>query len=140
MLKWGLWKSQRWALLWAVLILILCNLPLPEKEVDGQGFLFKGADKLAHTGFFYVLTVLLFYGKIKYQHTYYFRSLTIFKILLITIGLGGGIELLQWKIFTYRSAEWWDFACNVIGCCMAIFSYILLHKSFYSDKDHRTIR
>lgn len=87
-------------------------------------------------GFFFVLTTLLFYGKIKYQHNYSFSSLTIFKIIVITAALGGGIELLQWEIFTYRSAEWWDFGCDMIGVCMGVFSYVLLHKSNYAKTDH----
>ena len=125
-------RKQKWAIFWAVVILILCNIPLPES--DGEGFFFTGFDKMGHLGFFFVLSVLLFYGKIKYQHSFTFRRLTILKILLINIALGGGIELLQWKVFTYRSAEWWDFACDMIGCFMAIFSYVLLHKFTSSEK------
>lgn len=123
-------KYQRWAILWAVLTLVLCNIDL---SGSGGGFFFTGFDKLAHLGFFYVLTILLFYGKIKYQHNYSFRSLTIFKVILISFIIGGGIELLQWKVFTYRSAEWWDFAADMIGCLMGVFSYVLLHLSNYNE-------
>lgn len=124
-------KYQFWAIIWAIIILVLCNIKMPEPS-DDEGFFFTGFDKMAHLGFFYVLAVLLFYGKITYQHNYSFRSLTIFKIILISVVLGGGIELLQWKVFTYRSAEWWDFACDMLGTFMGIFSYILLHKSNYN--------
>lgn len=124
-------KYQRWAILWTVLTLVLCNIDL--SSGGHSGFFFEGFDKLAHLGFFYVLTILLFYGKIKYQHNYSFRSLTIFKIIMISVIIGGGIELLQWKVFTYRSAEWWDFACDMIGCLMAVFSYVLLHLSNYNE-------
>ncbi|WP_232282916.1 VanZ family protein [Pedobacter sp. BAL39] len=103
-------------------------------DSSGSGFFFKGFDKMVHLGFFFVLTILLFFGKIRYQHNYSFRSLTIFKIILITAALGAGIEMLQWKVFTYRSAEWWDFGCDMIGVGMAIFSYMLLHKTNYNDK------
>jgi len=125
-------KYQRWAILWTVITLVLCNINL--SGGSSTGFFFTGFDKLAHLGFFYVLTILLFYGKIKYQENYSFRSLTIFKIILITAIIGGGIELLQWKVFTYRSAEWWDFACDMMGCLMAVFSYVLLHLSNYNEK------
>ncbi|RZK40449.1 MAG: glycine cleavage system protein H [Pedobacter sp.] len=123
-------KYQRWAIVWAVVILLLCNMPMPE-STGSRGLLFKGYDKLGHLGFFYVLTVLLFYGKITFQHNYSFRSLTIFKIILISAVLGGGIEILQWKVFTYRSAEWWDFGCDMIGTFMGVFSYVLLHRENY---------
>ena len=126
-------KYQRWSIVWTFIILVLCNIQLPESK-GSSGFFFEGFDKLAHLGFFYVLTILLFYGKIKYQHSYRFRSLTIFKIIIISAVIGGGIELLQWKVFTYRSAEWWDFGCDMIGAFMGVFSYILLHKSNFNEQ------
>lgn len=125
-------KYQKWAILWTVVTLVLCNIDLSKHE--GPSLFFSGFDKLAHLGFFYVLTILLFYGKIKYQHNYSFRSLTIFKIIMISVVVGGGIELLQWKVFTYRSAEWWDFICDMIGCLMGVFSYVLLHLSNYNEE------
>lgn len=128
-------KYQRWAIVWAIITLVLCNIDLSGN--GGSGFFFTGVDKLAHLGFFYVLTILLFYGKIKNQHNYSFRSLTIFKIIMISVVVGGGIELLQWRFFTYRSAEWWDFACDMIGCFMGVFSYVLLHLSNYNETTMR---
>lgn len=125
-------KAQRWSLIWAIIILVLCNIKMPESS--GTGFFFKGFDKMAHLGFFYVLTILLFYGKINFQHNFSFRSLTIFKVVMISAILGGGIEILQWKVFTYRSAEWWDFACDMIGSFMGVFSYVLLHLSNYNEQ------
>jgi VanZ family protein len=126
-------KYQRWAILWTVLILVLCNIKLPDSD-KGTGFFFEGFDKLVHLGFFFILTILLFYGKIRFQHNYSFRSLTILKIIAISALIGGGIELLQWKVFTFRSAEWWDFFCDMIGCLMGVISYILLHLSNYDDQ------
>jgi VanZ family protein len=104
--------------------------------IDGTGDLplFEGFDKLVHLGFFFVLTVLLFYGKIRQQLSYSYRIITILKILLITVILGGGIELLQLTVFTYRSAEWWDFFCDMTGVAMGIFSYILLHRFRFNEK------
>ena len=120
-------KHQYLAIIWAILVLILCDIPL--KGSPGDLPLFEGFDKLVHTGFFFVLTVLLFYGKIRQQGSYTFRVMTIVKILLITGFLGGGIELLQWKVFTYRSADFWDFFCDMTGVGMGIFSYIFLHRT-----------
>ncbi|KQN37948.1 glycine cleavage system protein H [Pedobacter sp. Leaf41] len=126
-------KRQKWAIFWTIVVLVLCNIKLPDSE--GDGFFFKGFDKMAHLGFFFVLSVLLFYGKIKYQNNYGFRTLTIFKIILINAIIGGTIEILQWKLFTYRSAEWWDFGCDMLGALMAVFSYILLHKLNLNEKN-----
>jgi len=134
--KFEVLKYQRWALVWTVFILILCNVKMP--DTSNSGFFFPGFDKLVHLGFFYVLTILLFYGKIKNQHNYSFRSLTIFKIIAITFILGGSIELIQWKFFTYRSAEWWDLGCDMIGVFMGVFSYVILHKSNFNEVTDRT--
>lgn len=127
-------KYQVWAIVWAIFILVLCNIHISQSA--SEGFFFEGFDKMVHLGFFFVLTVLLFYGKIKHQHNYSFRSLTILKIVLITAVIGGGIEILQWKIFTYRSAEWWDFTCDMLGVSMAIFSYLLLHLAHFNEKEN----
>ncbi|MGA9648743.1 VanZ family protein [Pedobacter sp.] len=127
-------KHQKWAIFWTIVILVLCNIRMPES--NGVGFFFTGFDKMTHLGFFFILSVLLFYGKIAYQHNFGFRTLTIFKIILINVLIGGGIELLQWKVFTYRSGEWWDFACDMLGCFMAVFSYVLLHKLNFNEKSN----
>lgn len=122
---------QRWSLVWTVFILILCTAKMP--DTSGSGFFFQGFDKIVHLGFFYVLTILLFYGKIQSQHNYSFRVLTIFKIIGLTFFLGGSIELIQLNFFPYRSAEWWDLGADMIGVFMGVFSYILLHKSNYNE-------
>lgn len=128
----GQLKYQIWAVIWTAVIVVLCTMKMPSG--NGHGFFFEGFDKFVHMGFFFVLTILLFYGKIRHQHNYSFSSLTIFKIIVITAVLGAGIEMLQLKFFSYRSAEWWDFGCDMIGVFMGVFSYILLHKSNYNEK------
>ncbi|WP_026063188.1 VanZ family protein [Pedobacter arcticus] len=119
-------KFQWPAIAWALLVLILCDIPM--SDVPGNSHFFEGFDKMVHLGFFFVLTVFLFYGKIKQQNSFEYRFLTIVKIVTINVLLGGGIELLQWKVFTYRSAEWWDFFADMLGLGMGVFSYLLLHR------------
>lgn len=130
-------KFQWPAIIWSLLVLILCDIPL--RNVPGGRSFFEGFDKMVHLGFFFVLTVFLFYGKIKQQNSYDYRLLTIIKIALINIVLGGGIELLQWKVFTYRSAEWWDFFSDMVGLGMGIFSYLLLHRKAYLIKSFKNV-
>ncbi|MFD1628971.1 VanZ family protein [Pseudopedobacter beijingensis] len=122
-------KYQLPAIIWSIVVLVLCNVP-PSSFQTAPKFFFEGFDKMAHLGFFYVLAVLLFYGKIRQQRSYEYSWLTIIKIVVLTACIGGGIEILQWKVFTYRSAEWWDFFSDMIGVGMAIFSYLLLHRRF----------
>ena len=125
-------KHQYLAGIWSALVFIFCNIPIA--ETGNKLPLFEGFDKMVHLGFFFVLTVLLFYGKIRQQLSYTYRIITILKILIITTVLGGGIELLQLTVFTYRSAEWWDFFADMIGVGMGIFSYIFLHRFRFNEK------
>lgn len=120
-------KHQYLAILWSIIVLILCDMPMD--NVSGTVSTFEGFDKMVHTGFFFVLTVFLFYGKIRQQGSYSFRILTIVKILFFTAFLGATIEILQWKVFTYRSAEWWDLFSDMVGVGMGVFGYIFLHRT-----------
>lgn len=126
-------RYQYLSILWAIFVIILCEMPPPDTSKVGFTF-FEGFDKLAHTGFFFVLTVFLFYGKIRQQASYTYRPLTIMKILGITLFLGAGIEILQLEVFTYRSAEWWDLFADMTGVGMGIFSYIFLHRVRFNEK------
>jgi len=131
-----MFKSLRYqylSILWAIFVVILCEMPPLGTDNVGITF-FEGFDKLAHTGFFFVLTVFLFYGKIRQQASYSYRPITILKILGITLFLGAGIEILQLEIFTYRSAEWWDLFADMTGVGMGIFSYIFLHRVRFNEK------
>lgn len=123
-------RHQYLAIIWASIVVILCDIPIDDGPM---GFtFFEGFDKLVHTGFFFVFTVLLFYGKIKQQRSYYYRITTVIKILVVAALLGGIIELLQWKVFTYRSADWWDLFADFTGVGMGIFSYIVLHRTRFN--------
>ena len=119
-------KHQYLAIIWSILVFILCDIPM--NGAEGVP-VFEGFDKLVHTGFFFVLTVFLFYGKIRQQNSYSFRILSVLKIFIVATAFGGIIELLQWKVFTYRSADWWDFFCDTTGVAMGVFSYIFLHRT-----------
>lgn len=126
-------RYQYLAILWAIFVVVMCEMPPFGPQGLGVTF-FEGFDKLAHTGFFFVLTVFLFYGKIRQQLSYTYRAITIFKILLITAALGALIEVLQLFIFTYRAAEWWDFFADMTGVGMGIFGYIFLHRTRFNEK------
>lgn len=127
-------KFQHWTLLWTVFILILCTIKMPDTHSE-SGFFFEGFDKLVHLGFFFVLTTLLFYGRIQSQRSYEFRALTILKVIGITFLIGAAIELIQWKFFPYRSAEWWDLGSDMLGVMMGVFSYIILHLMNFNEKE-----
>ena len=126
-------KYQYLSIIWAVFTVVMCEMPSSNLNMGTVTF-FEGFDKLAHTGFFFVLTVFLFYGKIRQQRSYSYRFITIVKILIITLSLGIFIEVLQLKVFTYRSAEWWDLFADMTGVGMGVFSYIFLHRTRFHEK------
>lgn len=111
---------------WAVIVLILCLLP-PD-ELGDTGFLFAGADKLVHTGFYFVFSILLFHASIRIRGTTKPTVRIFFRVLLISVAFALFTEFLQWKIFTYRSAEIWDLLANFTGIGMACFAYLALHR------------
>src|SRR5690606_40496633 len=55
-------KHYLWAIIWAILVLILISSPMP--DVTDSRHSFPGIDKLVHTGFFFVFTVLMFFGSL----------------------------------------------------------------------------
>lgn len=119
-------KYQVPALVWTVIILVLCNMPM--QSVSKSVRFFEGFDKIAHLGFFFMLTVFIFNGRSRESRTYKYNILTLTKIVVFTFLLGGLIELMQWKLFSYRTGEWWDLFADMTGVGMAIFSYMFMHK------------
>jgi VanZ family protein len=111
------------AILWALFVLIICSVNLGS---SGKfPLFFKGFDKITHTGLFFTLTVLYCNGAIRQQKPVTFSYKQAFIIVVAGIFYGGLIELLQWAFFTWRSAEWSDLFCDVLGTCMGIFGVML---------------
>jgi hypothetical protein len=120
-------KHYVWALLWAVVILVLCSLPSATTDSVPK---FPGIDKLVHTGFFFVFTVLLYYGAIRGAGTSAPSWGISFKVVAFSFLFALFTEYLQWKIFTYRSAEAWDLFADAVGTGMGVFAYLLLHNTY----------
>lgn len=120
-------RAYIWTILWAILVLILCLMPPP--NLNSVQFLFEGADKLVHAGFFFVFSVLLFHASIHIHRTQAVRWRTSVRVVLISLAFALFTEFLQWKVVVYRSAEWWDLFANLCGIGMGTFAYLLLHRN-----------
>ena len=117
-------KHNFFALLWALLILILCAIP--GHDIPYVSFLeLLNFDKLVHASLFFVLAFLLIRG-FQLQHT--FALLHKFPGLMATvlcILYGAVLEILQGLLFIERSADIYDFIANAFG---SIMGFALFNK------------
>src|SRR4051812_45670511 len=118
----SVFQNQYLATIWAVFIVLMCCMPTAGD--NNKVCFFEGFDKVVHLGLFFVFVVLLFYGNVK-QYGYSYHITTVLKIILLAVALGASTELLQWKVFTYRSGDWWDFFADTLGVAMGTFSYLI---------------
>lgn len=116
-------KYHRLTVLWALFVLVMCNIDMG--GIGGSGLFFPGFDKLTHCGFFFVLVVFWANGQIRQQNHIHLTYKAALTITLLCIAFGGLIELLQLYIFTWRSGEWPDLFADTVGACMATFSILI---------------
>lgn len=105
---------MKWALLWAVLIFILCMIP--GRDLPKISWLdFFGVDKLVHAALFFVLVILIIGGFAKQETNRLLIRYPKMVPLLIGILYGGSLELLQGALFIERTADVYDFLANTSG-------------------------
>jgi len=117
-------KHYFWAIIWAVLVLFLVSSPMP--DVTDSRHSFPGIDKLVHTGFFFVFTILMFYGSLMNNHEPNLISWPNLMVLGSASVFAVGTELIQKFFFDYRSFEYWDIFADHVGIGMAYFAYLVL--------------
>lgn len=108
-------KHLRWALLWALVILVLCVLP----GRDIPSFWWAevlSVDKWVHAGMFCVLVLLLTRGLRAHHGTFDPRSRRMLWWMLACIAYGGALEIVQGALLPDRSADMLDFLANALGC------------------------
>lgn len=115
-------KYQRLAIGWALFILIICNMSVG--SIGKSRLFFRGFDKLVHTGLFFVLAVFVFFGLIRQYKDAAFSVRRIIAAILLLILFGGLVEVLQWKVFTYRSGDWADLFADSVGTFMGVFGVL----------------
>ncbi len=122
-------KHTKWALLWALLIVILCGIP--GRDIPHISFLeLLSFDKFVHAAIFFVLLFLTVRG---------FSVQTTFNVLhqspkiiafFICVAYGGLMEIMQGTIFEERSADVYDFIANSFGCIVGLLMYQWIEKKF----------
>ena len=120
-------KHTKWAMLWALLILILCGIP--GRDIPHISFLeLLSFDKFVHAGIFFVLIVLTIRGFILQTSFNIFHQSPKTSAFLICVSYGGLLEIMQGTIFEERSADVYDFIANSFGCILGLLLYNWIEK------------
>jgi VanZ family protein len=120
-------KSIRAAIAWAILILILCGIP--GDNFPKLSFLeWLRPDKIVHLILFGVQSYLLIYAFTR--QTQYPSLITHAEryAVLISIGYGGLVEVLQSTIFIGRSGDIRDAIANAIGALLGLYIHRRLSR------------
>ena len=115
-------KHTKWAMLWALLIFILCAIPGKDFP-DVSYFELLEPDKWIHASLFFVLEVLLIWG---FALQSSFNILNRFPKLIsavLSITYGISLELMQQAFFIDRTADIFDVAANTTGTILGIIFY-----------------
>lgn len=122
-------KHLKWAMLWALLIFILCSIP--GKDLPHITWLeLLSFDKFVHASLFFVQSILLIWGFSKQE------SISILKLyknlfsVFISIIYGGLLELMQQAFFADRTADIYDFIANTFGSILGLIFYKKIEQSF----------
>ena len=117
-------KRYPFALLLAVVIVLLSLLPIPDMKMGVDVPL---ADKWTHMVMYGALTLAIWFD---YRRSH--SKLNSGKLLplafMAPIAMGGLLELAQAYLTTCRSGEWLDFVANTIGVCLGTLLGLLMKK------------
>lgn len=110
------------AIIWGLTILILSiisgvNLPKIAPKIIST-------DKLAHAAAYFVFCTTLIYGLTRNRFAF---SRAVLTGLMISIGYGVVMEILQYSFFPHRYFEVWDIVANIIGSLISVLvSYFFI--------------
>ena len=112
-------KHTKWALLWALMILILCGIPGKDvPEVSIVNF-----DKFVHASLFFVLLLLTVRGFSLQTDVAILHNSPKITAFILCVIYGGTIELMQGAFFIDRTADINDFVANSFGCLVGTLLY-----------------
>jgi glycopeptide antibiotics resistance protein len=124
-------KHTKWAMLWALIILILCGIP--GKDIPHISFLeLLSVDKFVHAGIFFVLILLTIRGLVLQIKYAVLKEKAKIIAAFICIAYGGLLEVMQGTLFKERSADVYDFIANTSGCLVGLLLYEKMERKFLS--------
>ncbi len=122
-------KHNKWSLLWALIILILCGIP--GRDIPHISFLeILSFDKFVHAGIFFVLILLTIREFLVQSNFIKLQRSAKLIAFIVCVIYGGLLEIMQATLFEERSADLFDFAANSLGCIIGILMYNWVEKLF----------
>ncbi len=116
------------ASIWTVIIFALCSTP--GKYVPTSLWLdLLSFDKFVHATIFFVLIALWLIFLITRSC---YSSINKIIVLVACVLYGGLLEIMQATLFSQRSADWFDFIANSVGCLVGLL--------FINKRGHKIIR
>lgn len=110
------------AMLWALVILVLCGMP--GKSIPHISFLeLLSFDKFVHACIFFTFFVLTVRGFSLQSRFLSLQQSPKLIAFIICVTYGGLMEVMQGTLFQDRSADVLDFIANSFGCTMGIVFY-----------------
>lgn len=114
------------AVLWALVIFILCALP--GEDIPDPGLDIPHLDKVVHFGMFFIMSLLIVL--LLELHTSLLRRKIYFIAIFVALGYGGLIEILQHYFFN-RGGDVWDLLADVLGGIAGCFCYPWIKRFFF---------
>lgn len=99
----------------ALVIWVVCMIPIPETPLDNVRFI----DKWTHFAMYGTFTTVIWVEYALHHTSISWRRLLIGGALLPAL-MGGAVELAQAYLTTYRSGEWLDALCNSLGVLLGV--------------------
>jgi VanZ family protein len=122
-------KHTKWAMLWALLILVLCGIP--GRDIPHISFLeLLSFDKFVHASIFFVLLLLTVRGFIVQTTFINISHSARFIAFVFCVTYGGVMEIMQGTLFEQRSASVFDFIANSFGATLGILFYKKMETLF----------
>jgi glycopeptide antibiotics resistance protein len=122
-------KHCKWAVIWALTILILCGIP--GRDIPHISFLeILNFDKFVHAGIFFVLVLLTIRGFLLQTTCIKLRKSAKLAALALCVIYGGSLEIMQGMLCEGRTADVFDFVANSFGATVGMLFYNWIEKIF----------
>jgi len=119
------------ALIWAVVIFVLCTIP--GNELPDLGF--WNIDKVGHAGIFGILSCLILYGLTKQKSFQWFKLKAFFISVFFCAFYGAFTEVVQGVFIYRRTAEFSDFIADSLGAFIFTWLFKRLGQKWLGNSE-----